>query len=122
MVGKEIGTGLLGAMVPACGQAYTAEIRSRIRDDLGQLGFALVAYHADHAAYPDTLDDLTPNYISAVPRNLYNEQELHFVRTTEGYLLYSFGANGMDDHGQSFDSEPKGDDIVLRITHKAVQK
>jgi hypothetical protein len=31
-------------------------------------------------------------------------------------VLYSVGADGVDDGGRTFDSEPQGDDIVLKIS------
>jgi len=116
IVGRQIGKALTVMMMPAVGALCETETRARTRDALGQLGFALTAYRADHSAYPESLDALAPRYIARVPRDLFNEQPLHYKRQADGFLLYSVGANGVDEGGRTFDSQPPGDDIVLKIT------
>ena len=116
IVSRQVGKALTVMLMPAGGLACQAETRARTRDALGQLGFALTAYRADHSAYPESLDALAPRYIARVPRDLFNEQPLHYKRQADGFLLYSVGANGVDEGGRTFDSQPPGDDIVLKIT------
>lgn len=122
MVSRQVGKALTVMLMPAGGLACQAETRARTRDELGQLGFALTAYRADHSAYPESLDALAPRYIARVPRDLFNEQPLHYTRQADGFLLYSVGANAMDDGGSTFDSQPAGDDIVLKIARGGPRK
>jgi len=114
-LGRLMGKLLTVMLVPAFEAAFESENRAHTREALGQLGFALAAYHADHGTYPDGLNALAPKYLSKVPNDLYTEQPLHYRRQGAGFLLYSVGANGVDDGGRTFDSQPQGDDIVLRI-------
>ena len=95
---------------------------ARARDALGQLGFALSAYRADHAAFPESLDVLAPKYIAQVPKDLYTDQPLRYKRQGDGFLLYSVGPNGADDGGRTVASQPPGDDIALQIPHKNAKK
>jgi hypothetical protein len=117
-LGRLMGKLLTVMLMPALEAAFEAENRAHTREALGQLGFALAAYHADHDGYPDSLNALAPNYISRIPHDLYTEGPLHYRRQAAGCLLYSVGANGVDDGGRTFDSQPPGDDIVLRLGDK----
>ena len=119
---RQIGKTLIATLMPAIGSACEAETRARTRDALGQLGLALTAYRADHSAYPESLNVLAPRYIAQVPRDLVNEQPLHYKRQGDGILLYSVGTNGVDEGGRSFDSQPPGDDLVLKISRGAPKK
>jgi hypothetical protein len=121
-LGREIGIVLTALFMPPVSTACEAENRARTRYALGQLGFALSAYRADHAAYPESLDVLAPKYIAQVPTDLYTEQPLRFKRQGDGFLLYSVGPNSTDDGGRTPGSQPPGDDIVLQIPHKNAKK
>ena len=121
-LGRLMGKLLTGMLMPALQAAFEAENCAHTREALGQLGFALAAYHADHDGYPDSLNALVPKYISRIPHDLYTEGPLHYRREGAGCLLYSVGANGVDDGGRSFDSQPRGDDIVLRLADKLHSK
>jgi hypothetical protein len=122
LVSRQVGKALTVSLMPAVGVACEAETRAHTREALGQLGFALAAYRADHADYPESLNVLAPRYIARVPRDLFNEQPLHYKRQADGFLLYSVGANARDDGGSTFASQPSGDDIVLRISRRSPRK
>ncbi len=79
-----------------------------MRFELDKLGFALAAYRADHGAYPAKLADLTPNYVAEVPKDIFNDSELHYRLEGKGYLLYSVGVNGKDDGAKSYEDRKKG--------------
>jgi len=115
-LGRLMGKTLVVLNMPYEEAAFESQDRTHIRESLGQLGFALAAYHADHATYPDSLGFLAPKYVSRVPNDLYTEQPLRYRREGAGFLLYSVGQNGVDDGGRTFDSKPPGDDIVLKIS------
>jgi hypothetical protein len=119
---RQIGKTLIVTLMPAIGSACEAETRARTRDALGQLGLAVTAYRADHSAYSESLNVLAPRYIAQVPRDLFNQHPLHYKRQADGVLLYSVGANGVDEGGRSFDSQPPGDDLVLKISRGAPKK
>lgn len=121
-VGREFGAIVVALMLPHIGQSLEAEIRGRMREDQLQIGFALAAYYADHHEFPESLGTLVPKYLSSIPLDRYNDQEQRFVKQKNGYVLYSVGANGIDDQGHTFDSQPPGDDIVLQVERVAVPK
>jgi hypothetical protein len=90
-----------------------------MRMDITKLAFAMAAYRADHGEYPQKLDQLKPKYVSEVPKDIFNEAELHYRRKAGGFLLYSVGPNGKDDGGKGEDDRKNAedwDDVTVRVT------
>ena len=96
------------------GRAFVADMRADLvvglardedcramRFDLICVAFALAAYHAEHGDYPPELADLSPKYLSELPKDVYNDEQLHYESESNGYTLYSVGVNGRDDGGKS---------------------
>ncbi len=117
-VSEKIALVLLGLMAPAIQKIGDAGDRAEQVARNGVLAFALAAHHADHKAYPAKLADLAPKYVAKLPDDLFSGKPLIYKPTDAGYLLYSVGANGADDGGQSFMDDPKGDDLVVRMPRK----
>jgi hypothetical protein len=105
-------------LLPAVSSVADAEDRATMQFDLIKLAFALAAYRADHGEYPARLADLATKYVAAVPKDIFNGEELRYKRKAEGYLLYSVGVNGKDDGGKGYDDrkpEETWDDLVVRV-------
>ena len=84
--------------------------RGAMQFDLTRLAFALAAYRADRGRYPAKLADLTPKYVAKVPKDIFNDSELHYRQEEGGYLLYSVGPNGRDDGGKGVDDRKRMDE------------
>jgi hypothetical protein len=110
---------LLIMFLPAIAGQHQVEDRWTMRFELDKLAFALAAYRADYGAYPAKLADLAPRYVVEVPKDIFNDSELHYRLEGKGYLLYSVGVNGKDDGGKSYEDHKKpdddGDDLVVRV-------
>ena len=62
---------------------------------------ALRAYEQDKGALPDTLTQLTPDYLTTLPNDPYAlGAALHYQRNGQSFKLYSVGPDGTDDGGQ----------------------
>ncbi len=62
---------------------------------------AVLRYAADRGAFPETLYQLEEaGYIDEVPEDPFGQGPLSYRRTTEGFLLYSWGRNLRDDGGR----------------------
>ena len=72
----------------------------------------LGAFRAEHDAYPDALDELSPDYLIEIPLDPFLDAPFHYQRTESGYQLYSVGNNMTDDGGRTKDSIPEGDDMI----------
>jgi len=79
------------------------------------LAFALAIYLRDHGRYPAKLEELAPKYLSAIPADLFSGKALIYRPSETGYLLYSVGVNGLDDAGHTFEDDPRGDDLPVRM-------
>ena len=113
--GEQIGNILNSLLFPAVQKIQDACDRSAQINDNLRVAFALAAYRADHKQYPTTLDELAPKYLIKVPGDLFSGMALTYRKIDDGYLLYSFGVNELDDDGQWIDDDPKGDDPRVRM-------
>jgi len=62
---------------------------------------ALAIHRAEHGEYPETLADLQPALSPDLKVDTFHGKPLAYQRTPDGYLLHSFGPNGIDDGGDS---------------------
>jgi hypothetical protein len=92
---------MLGLFLPAVTAATDAEDRANTTLELTRLAAALAVYRAEQDAYPETLDELVPTIVTKLPVDLYSSKPFIYKRSGEGYLLYSAGANGVDDGGSN---------------------
>lgn len=61
---------------------------------------ALRAFQGYRGRPPETLDQLVPKYLPAVPLDPYDGQPLRYLPGADDFQLYSIGADGMDDGGR----------------------
>lgn len=101
------------------------------RFDIKKLGFALGSYRAIHGRYPETLDQLQPDFVKpdlfkTLSLDRFSGLPLRYGRLDKGYYLYSVGPNGRDDEGANSEHRDAGnvtekttDDLRLLITGEA---
>lgn len=106
---------LISMLLPALNQVIRAEGGMIQKTHNLDLAFALAAWRSEHDSYPESLDKLAPKYIAEVRKDIFNGQPLKYERTADGYRFYSIGQNEKDDEGRSFDDDPRGDDLVVRM-------
>ncbi|HEY3393497.1 MAG TPA: hypothetical protein VGK58_12375 [Lacipirellulaceae bacterium] len=88
----------IALMVPAFDASLTAQDRVNTKLHLTRLAAAIAVYRAEHGTYPAKLDDLAPSVLLRVPVDLHNRR-FGYRQKSDGYLLYTRGKNGADDHG-----------------------
>jgi hypothetical protein len=113
--GEQLGRILMGLLLPAVEKLQQASERNEQINRNLHLAFALAMYQRDNNRYPETLADMAPKYLDKIPDDLFAGKPLTYKREEKGYLLYSVGANGIDDGGRTFGDDPPGDDLVVRI-------
>ena len=94
-----------------------------------QVLVALERFRAERGDYPQTLTELLPSFIDKLPMDPWSGEPFHYVRVDakkdrvgRSFLLYSVGADGVDDGGveQAFEifnsqrSKPGTDFVVNR--------
>jgi hypothetical protein len=89
--------GALNTIVPKAVQAQTTL-------SLARTACALERYRLAHGAYPETLEQLVPQFLPKVPPDLYaanGPAPLRYRLDTDApFLLYSVGPNRVDDGGR----------------------
>jgi hypothetical protein len=104
--------GLLSSFLRKVPQAFerVGQVGSNV-----QVAFALAAYQREHGRYPPKLEALAPRYLPRIPQDVFSGKALIYRPTEKGYLLYSVGVNGLDEQGHSYDDDPPGDDLSVRM-------
>ena len=78
---------------------HFVDVGRRARFGLLVTEFALREYILEHGRSPETLAELVPRYLAAIPGDPFSGHPLVYRQRGNGYLLYSVGANGIDDGG-----------------------
>ncbi len=116
VVGRQVGAVLVSLFLPVTIATIDAEARADLDLDMTRITLALTAFHIDHGRFPESLDKLAPKYIAELPRDPFVERPLKYSLTPDGYLMYSVGANQVDDAGNGWwEDRQDGDDLAVRF-------
>ena len=91
---------LLHEFMPAFSRVITINIRSIAHLSTARVGLAVQRYRLATGNLPDTLAELVPTYLDAVPKDPFDESELRYRKLESGFVVYSVGNDGKDDGGQ----------------------
>jgi hypothetical protein len=61
---------------------------------------ALERYRLAHGRFPEKLGELTPTYLAAIPRDLFDGNPLRYRLVDGKPVVYSIGIDGDDDGGR----------------------
>lgn len=92
---------LIALLMPALSKAALHKDLADVRRDAAITTIALAHYHADHQRYPQTLAELLPDYLPALPIDPVDGQPLRYLLTPQGPILYSLGFDKDDDQGHA---------------------
>ncbi len=91
---------LESSMLPSPGYAARKFAYGQESVDLARVAIALERFRLARGEYPESLDELAPQFIPKLPHDIINGQPLHYHRTSDGqFVLYSVGWNEADDGG-----------------------
>jgi hypothetical protein len=72
------------------------------------ISLALDLYHREQGRYPESLDELIPQYISTLPYDPFVDRPFGYrLDERDGYILYSVGDDCVDNGGRLRDSSGK---------------
>ena len=81
-------------------EAIRRAARAEVARNIVVTAIALKRYQLRHQQLPDSLAELVPDFLKAVPTDYMNGQPLRYRRNADkAFLLYSVGENGKDDGG-----------------------
>lgn len=90
------------------------------------LNAALAAerYRRDKQDWPDTIDQLCPKYLSAVPPDPFDELPLRYRQVEDGVIIYAVGQDAVDNGGRLNREHPDepGVDVGVRLWDAAKRR
>jgi hypothetical protein len=103
---RQANSPLAAALAPSMGY-FDAVFRADATSAVERTAVALLRFRAERNEFPDVLAALSPEYITILPRDPYDEQPLRFKKTERGWVVYSVGPDLVDDGGKPFDNVTK---------------
>jgi hypothetical protein len=101
-----------------CGTSLKRTFETRARLIALKSVLAVQRYRLSNSdALPSSLADLVPDYLPALPTDLFDDQPLRYERRDAGYVIYSIGADGTDDGGKEPAQPPEsnGYDVTFIV-------
>src|SRR5262249_6681773 len=120
--GRLLGESLMALLLPAGRRGDAAADRGAQVPRKLQLAFPLAAYQREHGRYPEKLEALAPAYLPRIEGDLFSGKALIYRQAQSAYLLYSVGINGVDEQGRTYDDDPPGDDLRVRMPLAKLKK
>jgi hypothetical protein len=110
-------TSLVGGAVPANWiKALQVNFESQAKLSVLKTSFAIERFRLAHAGkIPTGLPQLVPDFLPSVPRDLFDGQPLRFKTLPRGYVVYSLGADGVDDGGLEKTNYAARYDVTIRV-------
>jgi hypothetical protein len=91
---------MAGLLLPALDKSSFRFAHGQTVIDQVVLACALERYRLAKGEYPATLEQLTPEFVRAIPHDVISGERLHYSRTApDKFILYSVGWNQKDDRG-----------------------
>ena len=90
---------------PALRAALSAMTRTKFDAQAVDVTFALTAYRSEHGNYPETLDELVPKYLDAVPISQYTDKPMRYLKRDNMVMLLNDETYKLD--GSEEDVEKK---------------
>jgi hypothetical protein len=107
-------------MAIARSRDYKAFDSDTVRLDLARATIAVARFRIKYGSLPQTLHELVPEFIEAVPVDPFSaQQEIVYKPSENSFLVYSFGNNWKDDGGNLSSSKRSELDIVIAVEPQA---
>ena len=111
---RTVGRIMTSLLLPAVTRSIVSFTKADAKMRLANLALAMAAYHAKKNQFPDSLDQLVPDYISNIPLDPFDDKNsLRYIAGKDSVTLYSVGPNQKDDSGKA--SKTDDGDIVFHL-------
>jgi len=85
--------------LPAITRTYFQEAKIDARLGAAEIGIANRIYRQKYGKFADSLDQLTPEILPALPLDPFTGKDYVYKKTNKGFIVYSVGENLADDGG-----------------------
>ncbi len=108
---------LVREIMPATEKIAEAERRTRSVLRCAAAGLAVERYRHKHGRWPEKLDDLKGEFLSAVPLDPYDQQPVRYRNDGEGVVIWCLGTDRTDDGGAraTLNTYKEGTDVGFRL-------
>jgi len=104
-----------GMLLPAMAKVHGKDADQTAHVRVAQAALAVERHRRAHGgALPESLDQLSPNYLKLVPTDPIDGQRLRFKAVGSGYLIYGIGSDAKGDGGTELN--PKNPSAAHDIT------
>jgi hypothetical protein len=93
------GPPLVRRLTPAVQKVNLATRRSHAEMRCMVVLLALERFRQKHDRWPDRLEELTPDYLKAVPLDPFDAKPIKYARRGDGVTVYTVGPDGEDNGG-----------------------
>jgi hypothetical protein len=104
-------------LLPSLHAVSEAASRNEADRDATRLAIAVERFYLRHGQLPSALDELVPAFLESVLGDPFDGAPLRFRANAQDYVVYSLGANGADDGGDSTPATNPAD-IVVRVPRR----
>jgi hypothetical protein len=94
-------------LLPSMSRIFVKELNDLARCRLTQTAIAVERFRVTHGRLPDSLNNVAPEFLPSVPQDPFDGNPLRYKRLSKGYVVYSVGADGVDDAGKEYVSPYK---------------
>jgi len=91
---------LLHSLMPALSRITIMDLRNIAQWRTARTALAIERYRLAAGKLPDTLADIVPAYLDAVPTDPFDGNELRYKKLEPGFVVYSIGEDMSDDGGK----------------------
>jgi len=112
------GRPLLACLMGSFARVFVVDVARIARLRAARVALAAERYRLAQGSLPDTLSDLLPAYLDALPNDPYDGKHLRYKRFDKGYVLYCIGQDANDDGGkQKVKRSDNNYDITFIVEH-----
>lgn len=97
-------------LLPTINSLITRDISDQAQVRTAQVALKIELYRTLNGHLPETLGELVPQYLPAVPIDPFDGQPLRFHHLDKGYVVYSVGQDGHDNGGRERPPDAKSSD------------
>jgi hypothetical protein len=106
---------LTAMLLPATSKVMETAAKADARRDVARIGLALYAYRAHNGRFPAKLDDLAPEYISAVPPNPLDGKPMKLLLTEHGVTVDSSAPELPQETEKPFPFDSKNREVSFTV-------
>ena len=111
-----VGWSPAGLLLPSLSGIHEQAIVANTRLSMARVALAIESFRRETGRLPQTLQELVPKYLDALPKDVFSGSRLRYVLDENGYRVYSVGPDGNDDGGTQDRNQGNTDaDVIFEV-------